>query len=498
MSDSNFSKEVFREADTDTSIRFLLHTEARELTDFDPCQTVLEYLRNTEQMTGTKEGCAEGDCGACTVVLVEHVKGKLHYKAVNSCIMLLPHLHGKQLITVEHLRHPNGRLHPVQQALVDQHGSQCGFCTPGFVMSLFSMYHNRCRTDRRTIDDELAGNLCRCTGYAPIVKAAQQVLSSIVPDQFDDRESATMQSIKDLDTSRMVRVLKNDEQFFLAPKTVREFEACIAAYPDYHVVSGATDVGLWITKDQKKLRPLAYIGLLNSLKKIRNTNGHLQIGAGVALNDAMKRLVPLYPTLRDLLIRFGSVQIRNLATVGGNIANGSPIGDLPPAFIALDAEIVLQGQNTVRTLQLENFFIDYGIQDLKPGEYVSRINVPVHSSKDSVFKVYKLSKRYHQDISAVCGAFFCHKSRGRIKGMRICFGGMAATPSRAYNCERFLENKRITELDVEQACTALKNDYTPITDFRGTADYRLLAAQNLLRKFFLEVKSKSQLDIRED
>ena len=459
------------------SIRFLLGSETRVLTDVLPTTTVLEYLRKVERMTGTKEGCA--------VVIAEDENGKLRYKACNSCIMFVPFLHGKQLITVEHLKDRNEQLHPVQQAMVDQHGSQCGFCTPGFVMSLFGMYHNGCDTNRAAIDDALAGNLCRCTGYAPIVRAARQALHGHHPDQFDHREKHTLRSLSDLDAAPSVH-LDLSQQSYYAPATVKELKQILKEKPESRIVAGATDVGLWVTKERKHLDCVISVSDIQALQSISIEKEMIRIGSAVTIAAAMDTLSLYYPSLDELFRRYGSVQVRNQATIGGNVANGSPIGDSLPVLIALDAKLIISSATGSRTLPAEDYFIDYGRQDLRPGEFLERIDLPL-PVEGQHFRVYKLSKRFHQDISAVCGAFSVTLNAGIIQTVRISFGGMAATPRRAFHCEEALIGSPISGDVIDRGLQALQRDFTPITDFRGNSDYRTRVAGNLLERLFDEI-----------
>ena len=479
---------------TGDSIRFLLGQEPRELKDISPTLTVLEYLRKVERMVGTKEGCAEGDCGACTVVLAENESEKISYKAVNSCIMFVPFLHGKQLITVEHLKDSTGNLHPAQQALVDEHGSQCGFCTPGFVMSMFAFYHNRSSGSRKSIDDALAGNLCRCTGYAPIVRATRKMLSSIIRDEFDKAESKTIQKLSELDASAPVELTTNGQAYF-APNTVAGLAQVLNLHPKSRIVAGATDVGIWVTKQGRHLQTVVYTGGIEVMKEINVAESHIQIGAAATVSDAMKVLSEYYPALEELFRRYGSLQIRNLATIGGNVANGSPIGDSLPALIALDAKLIITGSNGSRTVPAEDFFIDYGKQDLQPGEFLERVDVPL-PAENQKFMIYKLSKRFHQDISAVCGAFSITKESNSNYRIRVCYGGMAATPLRARNCENALMSNGLASDDsVHKAKQALNLDFSPITDFRGSSDYRSLVAGNLIQRFVNEWTSEQATSV---
>ncbi len=477
-------------------IQFLLGSEARCLDAVPPTQTVLEYLRNVERMTGTKEGCAEGDCGACTVVLAESDNGRLRYRAVNSCIMFVPALHGKQLIAVEHLkpRQENG-LHPVQRAMVDEHGSQCGFCTPGFVMSMFAMMHNRRTAQRDTIDDALAGNLCRCTGYAPIIRAAKKVLGAPRPvaDEFDRHESETIAKLNRIDRQSMLEMRNNGAKFY-APRTCDQLARILHREPDACMVAGATDVGLWVTKKKRRLNPVVYLSGIESMRTISRSSKSVRIGAMVSVADAMPALSGAYPSLDEFYRRFGSEQIRNSATIGGNVANGSPIGDSMPALIAVGAQLHLASLQGVRSLPMEDFFIAYGKQDLRRGEFLQHMDVPLPKQGEQL-RAYKISKRYHQDISAVCGAFFAKIEDRVIQKIRIAFGGMDAIPRRAKRCESFLINKRFDEATVELAMEVLQEEFAPLTDFRASDAYRSQVTANLLRRYYLDVTQRCPVNV---
>ena len=463
-------------------VRFLLGDQRRELAAIDPNTTVLNYLRLVERRVGTKEGCGEGDCGACSVVLGELDGGTLRYRAVNSCIQFVGALDGKQLLTVEDLA--DGMLHPCQQAMVDCHGSQCGFCTPGFVMSLFALYQEPGIPDRNRIDDALAGNLCRCTGYGPIAAAAKAMKEGAEPDLFAGRAAETAAALKALDDGAMAS-LEGDGRRYFAPRSVDALATLLLDHPGATILAGGTDVGLWVTKQLRRLGPIIAIGAVEELKRISVDDGWIEIGAGVTYSDALATIEPHYPDVADMMRRLGSEQIRNAGTIGGNIANGSPIGDAPPPLIALGSRLLLRCGDRTRELALEDFFLDYGKQDRQPGEFVVAVKVPVADPK-SIVRCYKISKRFDQDITASLGAFALTLDNGEVADIRICFGGMAPVPKRARQAEAALKGKPWTRETVEGACWVLSEDYTPISDMRASAHYRLRVAQNLLRKFFIE------------
>ncbi|HEX2255367.1 MAG TPA: xanthine dehydrogenase small subunit [Afifellaceae bacterium] len=465
------------------AIRFLLGEEERALAGVEPTLTILEHLRRHERRTGTKEGCAEGDCGACTVVLAEpDGAGGLRHRAVNSCIQFVPSLHGRQLLTVEDVHGADGGLHPVQQGLVERHGSQCGFCTPGFVMQLYAGWLEGKLGDRQGVKDWLAGNLCRCTGYGPIVEAGLDAAAAPGPDPREHARIAAR--LAGLDDGSSLR-LNHGEQRWFAPRTSDELAEIYLAQPDAVLVAGATDVGLWVTKQHRSLPTLIDVTRVPELSALSEAEDGLTIGGAVTHRDATAALARLHPDLGELMRRFASIQIRNAGTVGGNIANGSPIGDLPPALVALGARLTLRRGPERRQFPLEDFFIAYGKQDRAPGEFVESVYVPRPGSKVR-FACYKLSKRFDQDISAVMGAFSVELTGEAVSGARIAFGGMAATPKRAPAAEAALVGQVFGETAFEAAAAALADDFAPITDMRASAAYRLKAAQNLLRRFCLE------------
>ncbi len=465
------------------SIRFLFGHERRELRDIDPTMTVLNYLRQVERRCGTKEGCAEGDCGACTVVLGELAGERMRYRAVNSCIQFLPMLDGKQLITVEQLKDDDGRLHPVQQAMVDAHGSQCGFCTPGFVMSLFALFHERARPGRDEINDALAGNLCRCTGYGPIVTAAENMCGSPRRDRFTAAQAATLAELVRLQNGETITVSGASRYF--APTRVDDLARLVGEHPTATLLAGGTDVGLWVTKQHRRLDPVIHVGNVAEMQRIDVTAAHIDIGAAVTYADLHELIDRHYPDFGELIRRLGSTQIRNAGTMGGNVANGSPIGDSPPPLIVLGATLVLRSAAGRREMPLEDYFIAYGEQDRRPGEFVELIRLPLPQSGWQ-FHCYKIAKRFDQDITAALGAFNIKLANGIVEDIRIAFGGMAPTPKRALACEAALKGKPWTRAAVAEGQLALRRDYTPITDMRASKAYRSLAAEKLLLKFFIE------------
>jgi xanthine dehydrogenase small subunit len=473
-----------------SDIRFLLGDEERSLRDVDPQMTVLEYLRLSERKSGTKEGCAEGDCGACTVVLGEpDGKGGMAYRTVNACIQFVPTLDGKQLLTVEHLKSSDGTLHPVQQAMVDTHGSQCGFCTPGFVMSLYQLWLDGGEDDRGAINDALAGNLCRCTGYGPIIEAARKAGGVAANDAIEQkRRSDIAARLGAMVDGAGMLALEHPAGRYYAPQTADELAALLIKHPDATVLAGGTDVGLWVTKMLKRLDPILYIGDVADLKSVTETENALIIGAGVTYSRAHDALGRVAADVGELVRRIGSRQIRNAGTVGGNIANGSPIGDTPPALIALGAKIVLRMGDVRREVALEDFFITYGKQDRQAGEFVESVIVP-KPGEAVVFKAYKISKRFDQDITAILGAFAIKLVEGKVAEFRAAFGGMAGTPMRAAKCEAALIGQDWNEANLNAAQLALTKDFAPMTDMRASREYRMLVAQNLLTKLFIETNA---------
>jgi len=472
-------------------IRFLRRGKLVKLSGVSPTLTLLDYLRLTERATGTKEGCAEGDCGACTVVLRRQRGERLVYEPVNACILFMGQVDGCEIITVEDIAR-DGTLHPVQQAMVDLHGSQCGFCTPGFVMALFALYHraDRQSVSRQRVNDWIAGNLCRCTGYRPIVDAALSSCALPADDWFSANARETQRALAELRDSEDIFIGTRD-RFFAAPASIMALAKLYFSHPDATLIAGSTDVGLWVTKQLRDLPKVIWLGRVKGLDEIEDRRDAVSFGAMVTHTEAMPYLTALDRDLGELMRRFAGTQIRMAATVGGNIANGSPIGDLPPALIALGATLGLQRGERTRTLPLENYFIDYGKQDRQPGEFVRVVRIPKFTEGEH-FRCYKISKRFDSDISAVMGAFKLRIDGPRIAGARIAYGGMAAIPKRARNAEKALSE---TYLDnpatLEESVEALAQDFSPIDDLRASADYRLDAARALLRRALTEIGGAS-------
>jgi xanthine dehydrogenase small subunit len=462
------------------AVLFLLNGEVVEAPGVDPTRTLLEHLRGDLRRTGTKEGCAEGDCGSCTVLVGElDGQGGTAWRAVNSCIQFVPMLDGKAVITVEGLG--KEAPHPVQAAIVEHHGSQCGFCTPGIVMSLYGRAV-AAKGTAAPVDEVLAGNLCRCTGYGPIIAAAKAIAPEAAPDVADKLAGLRRDEALTLDYADPIAGVTRR---WFAPLGVDALARTYEAHPDAVIVAGATDIGLWVTKLRKPLATLIDIGRVDELNTVSREDGWLRIGAGVRYVDALETLAELYPDLGAMMRRLGSTQVRNSGTIGGNIANGSPIGDMPPALIALGADLVLRKGDVRRTLPLEDFFVAYGQQDRAPGEFVEAVRVPTDLD-GAMFKVFKLSKRFDQDISAVCGAFNIKIVDEVVTAARIAYGGMAGTPKRAAGCEAALVGQLWNRTTIHAAVEALAGDFTPLSDARASAAYRALTAGNMLRKVFIE------------
>ncbi|MER8385483.1 xanthine dehydrogenase small subunit [Mesorhizobium sp. M1428] len=472
---------------TRNEIRFILNGEDVALGTVAPDQTLLDWLRLDRSLRGTKEGCAEGDCGACTVLVGRLSGGTLVYESVNACIRFLGSLDGTHVVTVEHLRGDAGKLHPVQQAMVDFHGSQCGFCTPGFVMSLYALWMRSPEPSDAAIEKALQGNLCRCTGYEAIMRAARAISSygKAAKDPLAAERKAVTAKLEAMKDGSRIEIGSGNKRL-IVPANADDLASVLVKEPGATIVAGSTDVGLWVTKHMRDIAPAVFIGNLDGLCGISEDKGVISIGAGVTYSEAFATLAKRIPALGPLFDRIGGDQVRNMGTIGGNIANGSPIGDTPPPLIALGARLTLRRGDKRRTIPLEEFFIAYGKQDRQPGEFVEAVHVPVPGS-ETKFAVYKITKRRDEDITAALGAFFLKLAGdGKVAGVRIAYGGMAATPKRAFGVEKALLGKPWTEATVEAAMAAYSGDFTPLTDMRASAEYRALAARNLLLRFFAE------------
>ncbi len=491
---------------TNSQIRFVLDGETVSLANFDPTMSVLQYLRGPARRPGCKEGCAEGDCGACTVVVGEAINGRLRLRSVNACIQLLPMLHGKLLLTVESLKpHKTAPLHPVQRAMVDCHGSQCGFCTPGFVMSLFALFKHEPHPDRARINDVLSGNLCRCTGYRPIIEAARRMyepgiaartdwmaLPATAQRPIEPAEQALLALLDDIEKPTTLH-LQHENQDYFAPHDADALAALYQQYPDATLIAGNTDVGFWINKQLRELPTIISLAAVRNLRQIDVDDQSITIGAMVPVSDAFATLQEFYPQLKDLCRRWASVPVRNAATLVGNIANGSPIGDSMPVLIALQAEITLRLGERKRRLPLDQFYLDYQRKDLKPGEWIESVDIPLNRAGYRVAS-YKVSKRYDQDISAVCAAFVLGvDDQGYVGHVRLAYGGMAAIPRRAFVAEQALQGKTWDAAHLDSAKAGLEQDFKPLTDMRASAGYRLQVARNLLQRFYLASQADAPL-----
>lgn len=476
-----------------SELRFILNGEDIMLRDVAPDQTLLDWLRLSRSLKGTKEGCAEGDCGACTVLVGRLTPaGGLVYEGVNACIRFLGSLDGCHVVTVEHLAASDDRLHPVQQAMVDFHGSQCGFCTPGFVMSLYGLWMQTPNPTDQQIETALQGNLCRCTGYEPILRAARSISSygGTESDPLLVERETMIARLKALADGARVEIGEGRHRL-IVPASLDDFADVLKTSPTATVVAGSTDVGLWVTKHMRDITPVVFIAGLQELKSIAAKDGVVTIGAGVTYSEAIATLSQHIPALGPLITRIGGQQVRNMGTIGGNIANGSPIGDTPPALIALNASLTLRKGAVRRTIALENFFIAYGKQDRQPGEFVEALHIPIPAAGEK-FAVYKVTKRRDEDITATLGAFrLALATDGTVAEIRIAYGGMAATPKRAFAVEKALLGQPWNEATVEAAMEKYAEDYAPLTDMRATAEYRALAAKNLLLRFYLETTSSA-------
>jgi len=473
------------------TINFVHSGKILEIRNPDPNETLLNFVRTKLKKTGTKEGCAEGGCGACTVVVGELKNNDVNYTAINSCITFLPTLAGKQLILVEDLISKDNSLHPVQEAMVKCHGSQCGFCTPGFVMSLFSMFKNYSKLNEDVIKDSLAGNLCRCTGYQSIIKAAKSLRTKNKIDHFIKNKKNTIALLRKI-ANKSIVIYKEDKRYF-APQYVTELKKILKRNPNSKLLSGGTDLSLVVTKDRKDIESIVYMNSIKELNYIKNNNKYIEVGATTPLSDFEKYIKEYYPDFNKILNRYGSAQIRNVATIAGNIATASPIGDNLPLLLALDSQVVLQGIKKNKIVPINNFFIAYRKTKLKEGQFIHSIRIPIF--KKNIFKAYKISKRFDDDISSVCAAFNLIIENKKIKKVKIAYGGMAELPKRAVYCERVLLNSLVTQDVIDKAKNALEKDFSPISDMRASGRYRKIVAKNLLEKCFLEINKRKLIGI---
>ncbi len=480
---------------TRSEIRFLLNDREERLTGVRSSDTLLDHLRLARRLRGTKEGCAEGDCGACTVLVGRRTPDGLVYEPVNACIRLLASVDLCHVVTVEHVARGE-TLHPVQAAMVDLHGSQCGFCTPGFVMSLYALWMRKPQATGAEIEEALQGNLCRCTGYQPIIAAAKAAgATSPAGDPLVAERARVLARLADLDDGARVDIRNGDDRVVL-PASVDDLAEVLAEIPQATIVAGSTDVGLWITKFMRDISPAVFVAHLAGLQRIEVTEEGVSIGAGVSYDSLQAVLDAEFPHLSGYWRRIGGWQVRVMGTVGGNVANGSPIGDTPPPLIALGATVTLRKGSERRTLPLEAYFIAYGKQDRAPGEFVESIFVP-RPPAGTLNAAYKITKRRDEDISAVACGLQLAIADGRVTGARIAFGGMAATPKRAARAEAALVGQPWTAETVAAAQAALAEDFAPLTDWRASADYRATVARNLLRRFWLESSGDAAQLVRE-
>jgi len=465
-----------------SNIEFLLNNELISIDNHEINTTVLDYIRNQPNLKGTKEGCASGDCGACTAVVSELINNKLKYKTINTCITFLYTLHGKQLITVESLN--KNSLHPVQQSMIKYDGSQCGFCTPGIVMSMYGMYQNKIKPTNKNIEKSLAGNLCRCTGYKSIKTAAKYMYDNNI--KLNDNKN-NIDFLKKISKKNVY--IKSKKNHFYIHQNLKELLKDLKKVKNSTFVTGGTDIALEVTKRKKDLTNIFYLGLNKDLNFVKIQNNNLNIGAATPINEILPYLEKIYPNFAKMFHRYGSEQIRNVASIGGNLASASPIGDSSPVLIALDSKIVIEG-NGRREILLKNFFKSYKKTTLKENEIIREINIPI--KKKSFLKCYKISKRIEDDISSIFMAISGLTIKNSFKEIRIVCGGMASIPQMAFKTQKFLKNKKFIRENIDEAKKIILEDFQPLSDMRASATYRSLISQNLLERFYLEKKNEKQ------
>ena len=463
-------------------IEFILNDELIKINNVDTNVSVLNYLRIDKRLTGTKEGCASGDCGACTAIIAELKNNKLEYKAINTCIMFLYSLHGKQLITVEHLS--NSKLHPVQQSMVDNHGSQCGFCTPGFVMSMFGMYKDKVKPSNQNIDEYLAGNLCRCTGYNSIKKAAKKMYSYGRKDKFSKNENKIIKLLKKIKHNDIL-ISKNNNKFYI-PLNLKNLIQYTQNNKQYKFVTGGTDIALEVTKKNNNINSLIYLGNNKDLNYIKIKENYINIGSATPINKIIPILKKYYPSFADMFDRYGSTQIRNVASIGGNLGSASPIGDSLPALLALNAKLILQSKNQ-RLLDIKDFFKAYIKTALKNNEFIKEIRIPI--LKSHIFKCYKISKRIDDDISSLFVAYLMKLKNNIIIDINIAYGGMDSIPNFAFKTQKYLIGKEFNLKNIDKSKQMIEKDFTPLTDVRASSTYRKLVSKNLMDRLFLEINN---------
>lgn len=476
------------------TVRFVLDGQIVEAQGVRRTTTVLDYLRERMHRTGTKEGCAEGDCGACVVMVGElnEAGDGIDYVAVNSCIQLLPSLDGKSIKTVESLARADGSLHPIQQEMIKCHGSQCGFCTPGIVMSLVNLVQTKVQPARRDITDALSGNLCRCTGYKPIIEAATKACQQTAALKLDDgadlqglreirrAQTPTLSLEGDILVQPVVRTRKGNE--FVSPATLEEVADYLARHPETTLLAGSTEIGLQVNKQFTRPSRIMYLGNVRALHRIEEQRDSWRVGAMVSLTRVEQLLVGPYPDFAEVIRRFGSPPIRSTATLAGNIANGSPIGDSMPCLMALGARLILRRQNKQRSLPLDAFYVGQKKNVLQAGEFIEAIELPKPKTQQ-VFRAHKISKRFEQDISATCAAIAYSLKDGRLTEVRLAYNGLAPSPCRAPKIEAVLEGKKPSEVSASDLDSAIAQSFTPRDGLRATWTYRALLARNLVLEF---------------